>query len=378
MAIPLQVISGFLGAGKTTAIRAQLEARRGEKLAILVNDFGEASLDEAALEEGEPFRITNIPGGCVCCTAPEGFVDALGALLEQQPDRILIEPTGLARPQDLIDTVRRSPHRDRVELAPVVVLIDPALLDDDEPPQLLTEQVEAADVLVANRTDLATAAQLEKFERFAEGLWPQPLAIHRTSFARVPAELFDWPRGEGPRLPRAATSEAGGHGHAHDSTAGYRVRSWRWSEDTVFARARLTDALARLATGGAGAPLARLKGIFRTQEGVYRIEVAGKSVDERPSSFRRDSRVDVILSSDDDAPLDRADPVAHLHGQEVLELRTGEEKRHDDTRCEERDRLRDCVASPPHALDQQSRCRRLEEHAARDEEDIERRHPTAN
>ena len=83
MAVPLSIISGFLGAGKTTAIRAQLEARRGEKLAILVNDFGEASLDAVALEEGEPFRITNIAGACVCCTAPEGFVDALGALLDQ-------------------------------------------------------------------------------------------------------------------------------------------------------------------------------------------------------------------------------------------------------------------------------------------------------
>ena len=67
---------------------------------------------------------------------------------------------------------------------------------------------------------------------------------------------------------------------------------------------RIVENVLELATGGAGAPLARLKGIFRTQEGVYRIEVAGKSVDERPSSFRRDSRVDVILSSDDDAPLD--------------------------------------------------------------------------
>ena len=302
MRIPLQIISGFLGAGKTTAIRAQLEARRDEKLAILVNDFGEASLDELALREGEPFRITNIPGACVCCTAPEGFVDALGALLDQQPDRILIEPTGLARPQDLVDTVRRSPHRERLELAPVVVLVDPALLADGVRPQLILEQAEAADVLVANRTDLASAAQLEDFERFAEGLWPQPLAIHRTSFARLPPELFDWPEGEGPRLPRAAAAEA--HGHAHDSTAGYRARSWRWSDDTVFARERLTDALARLATGGAGAPLARLKGIFRTQEGVYRIEIAAGSVEERPSSFRRDSRVDVILACEDEVPLD--------------------------------------------------------------------------
>ena len=90
MPVPVQIFSGFLGAGKTTAIRAQLAQRTGEKVAVIVNDFGEAGFDEAVLAEGEPFRITNIPGGCVCCTAPEGFVDALGAVLAQQPDRLII------------------------------------------------------------------------------------------------------------------------------------------------------------------------------------------------------------------------------------------------------------------------------------------------
>jgi G3E family GTPase len=128
VAVPVQIVSGFLGAGKTTAIRAQLDALRGERVAVIVNDFGEARIDEAALAENEPFRITNIPGGCVCCTAPEGFVEALAAVLAERPDRLLIEPTGLARPQDLIDTIRRCPQRDALALQPVVVLVDPAAL----------------------------------------------------------------------------------------------------------------------------------------------------------------------------------------------------------------------------------------------------------
>ncbi|MCG8590439.1 MAG: hypothetical protein MJE66_14210, partial [Proteobacteria bacterium] len=113
--IPVHIIGGFLGTGKTTLIRDQLAQRGDENVAVIVNDFGEASLDEATLASSgdAPFAITNIPGGCVCCTAPEGFVDALGATLETGPDRLLIEPTGLARPQDLVDTIQRSPHRDR-------------------------------------------------------------------------------------------------------------------------------------------------------------------------------------------------------------------------------------------------------------------------
>ena len=81
MTVPVQIISGFLGAGKTSAIQARLRARRGGRTAVIVNDFGEAALDAAALGEAEPFRVTNIPGGCVCCTAPEGFAAALGAVL---------------------------------------------------------------------------------------------------------------------------------------------------------------------------------------------------------------------------------------------------------------------------------------------------------
>lgn len=297
-AVPLHVVSGFLGAGKTTAIRAQLEARAGEQLAIIVNDFGEAALDEVAVGEiasagAEPFRITNIPGACVCCTAPEGFVDALGAVLDGEPDRIVIEPTGLARPQDLLDTVRRSPHGARVELGPVVVLVDPAALPEGGPEGVLAEQLEAADVLVANRTDLASPQAMARFEALVASLWPAPLAVHRTTHGELSPEALEWPDGEGARLPRGAGAR---HAHGPDSTEGYAARSWRWAPDVVFSRERLGGALRAAAEDG---ELARLKGIFRTLEGVYRVEVAGGRVHERTTSFRRDSRVDAIAKGGD-------------------------------------------------------------------------------
>ncbi len=311
MAVPVHLISGFLGAGKTTAIRAQLEARRHERVAIIVNDFGEAGLDEAALGEDEPFRITSIPGACVCCTAPDGFVAALGAVLADGPDRLIIEPTGLARPQDLIDTIRRSPQRDAVELAPVVVLLDPRQLAPDGLGALpvLREQLEAADVLVANHTDACGPDDLARFDALVDELWPAPLAVVRTTHGRLEPAVLDWPEGEGARAPRALRVDGDhDHDHAHgaDSTRGFAARSWRWSPEVVFSRERLLDALARLATGAAGAPLARLKGIFRTQEGVYLLEVAGGDVHDRLTSHRRDSRVDVIVASEEPGPLEAA------------------------------------------------------------------------
>ncbi|HEY5658852.1 MAG TPA: GTP-binding protein [Myxococcota bacterium] len=302
MAVPVQIVSGFLGAGKTTAILARLRARRGQRTAVIVNDFGEAALDEAALGEAEPFRITNIPGGCVCCTAPEGFAAALAAVLGEEPDLLLIEPTGLARPQDLIDTIRRCPQREAFEMAPTLVLVDPHQVaaaqarGDAETLALLREQAEAADVLVANRTDLCSASELEALRGFVEALWPRPLAVHETRFGALPEAAFAWPEGEG---ARAAGRERAPREHAHaDSTAGFVARSWQWPPHAVFSRDRLRQALD-------GAPLARFKGIFRTLEGVSRLELAGETLHERQSAFRRDSRADAIARAADAATLER-------------------------------------------------------------------------
>ena len=296
MPIPVHILGGFLGTGKTSAIRAQLAARQGERVAVIVNDFGEAGLDAATLEGSAPYKLTSIPGGCVCCTAPEGFVDALGAVLAEQPDRLWIEPTGLARPQDLVDTIRRSPHQDAVELAPVVVLVDPARLGpaaSESERELIGQQIGIADVLVANRTDLCSDEALARFDALAAGLWPGPMAVHRTTHGRLPREALEWPAGEGARLPRAAAGEA--HAHRHDTTAGYGARSFRWSPASVFSHERLARAALRASQGLAGAPLARLKGIFRTQEGFLLLEVAGGSLHEARSHHRRDSRADVIF-----------------------------------------------------------------------------------
>jgi len=314
MTVPVHIISGFLGTGKTTAIRAQLEARRDERVAVIVNDFGEASLDEATLAGDAPFEITNIPGGCVYCTAPEGFVDAVAAVLETGPDRLLIEPTGLARPQDIVDTLRRCPQKDQIALAPVVVFVDPARIGREtaDERELVELQAGVADVLVANRIDLCTDDDLTRFDALAAGLWPQPLAVHKTSHGRIPGRLMEWPEGEGGALPKAASGEAAIAHHEHGphpaqgaSSEGYAARSYKWSADVVFSGERLGRALLRMQEGLAGAELARFKGIFRTQEGFTLFEVAGGTAHQQRSAHRRDSRADLIVRGDASGAFER-------------------------------------------------------------------------
>lgn len=307
MPVPVHIVGGFLGTGKTTALRDQLEARRGERIAVIVNDFGEARMDEATLVADEPFRITPIPGGCVCCTAPDGFVQALGALLEDAPDRLFIEPTGLARPQDLIDTIRRCPHREALALAPVVVLVDPRRLgrESDDERALVEHQAAAADVLVANRTDLCEEADLERFDAFAGALWPGPLAVYRTRHGRLRPEWLEWPEGEGSRIPPGGVDEQPAGTHTHDTTSGYRSRSFHFPPERLFDRERLARSLLRMSEGLAGAPLARFKGIFHTREGFLHLEVAGGTLHERRSLHRRDSRADAIFQEAGEDPFER-------------------------------------------------------------------------
>jgi len=296
MRVPVHIVSGFLGTGKTTLLLDQLEQREGERIGIVVNDFGDASIDRTTLETRGPVALSEIRGACVCCTAPEGFSEAMRVLLDEvRPERIFVEPTGLARPSDLIDTLTRGPHRDRVVLGPLVVVVDPHAFDPADLDPRARDAVEAADVLVANRLDLATASEIARFDAWAAARWPAPLAVWRTTHGRVPKVAFEWPAGEGPRAPHDHDHD---HDHGDDPVA--TARSFTWAPDVVFEAERLRAVATALASGGAGAPLLRLKGLFRTRDGTVLVEVAGGRLHERPSPWRRDSRVDVIVSGDAD------------------------------------------------------------------------------
>ena len=313
MGAQVNVVAGFLGTGKTTVLTRQLDVRRGqERIGVLVNDFGEASIDRVTIEENDAFSISEVRGGCVCCTAPEGFIAALTALVDRGLDRIFIEPTGLALPADLIDSIQRSSLSERLTLGPLVVLVDPRNLGDGLP-SLQRAQIEAADVLVASRVDLASEVSLQRFDALAASLWPAPLRILRAQHGELPPDAFDWPEGEGPRreLQDAGACGECGHSHPHvhhhpGAAHGHVTASRIWPLEVVFHRERLVDAVARLAAGVDGAKLVRLKGLFRTLEGTWRLEVAGSTAHEDPSGYRRDSRVDVILESDDPVALEAA------------------------------------------------------------------------
>ncbi|MCB9764997.1 MAG: hypothetical protein H6739_34810 [Alphaproteobacteria bacterium] len=278
MPVPVHVVAGFLGAGKTTLLLDQLARRQDqERCAVIVNDFGEARIDATLL--GGTVAVSEIAGGCVCCTAPEALVPSLQAILgELAPDRVFIEATGLARPADILDTLARSPLAAQVTLAPVVVVLDPRRLVG-EPPPLLLEQLDAADIAVLNRASLADDATWDAWEEIEATLYPPLIAAPRADMGVVSTELFDL---------RRDLTRPHDHDHDHASTEGWSAVSRVWPAERVFDHGALTAALE-------ASDAERVKGLFRTDLGWYRFDRASGQVDRVPSGLRSASAVDVIV-----------------------------------------------------------------------------------
>ena len=150
---PVTVITGFLGAGKTSLIRHMLENANGKKLALIINEFGDLGIDGDILKgcgdetctEDDVLELTN---GCICCTVADDFIPTLEILLdrEDRPDHIVIETSGLALPKPLVKAFQWPEVRSRTTVDGVITVVDgPAvkagLFADD--PELIKKQREA-------------------------------------------------------------------------------------------------------------------------------------------------------------------------------------------------------------------------------------------
>ena len=275
--IPVHLVVGFLGAGKTSLLLDQLRQRQDkERCAVLVNDFGEARIDATLL--GGRVAIQEIAGGCVCCTAPADLVPALDVLLQDPKlDRIFIAATGLARPSDILDTLSRSTLKERIFLAPVVAVLDPRRLVGMAPP-LVLEQMDASDVLVCNWNDSTDMHAQEAVQAHAQGHFPPWLAVVESTKGGVPTDLFDLRR-KGPSIRMRQTTP---------STQGYAAASQTWSPDTIFDLKALKELFEK-----SGAE--RIKGLFHTDLGWTVLQRAGGTVSACASGLRSVSAVDVIV-----------------------------------------------------------------------------------
>ena len=187
--IPTTIITGFLGAGKTTLVRHLMQHNQGKRLALIVNEFGDVGVDGDVLKtcgiQGcRAESMVELSNGCLCCTVADDFVPAIEALLalDPPPDHILIETSGLALPKPLVQAFNWPAVKSKVTVDGVLALVDAraiadglfapdlaalqaqraadAMLDHDSPlEELFEEQLSCADLILVNKTDLINEAE---------------------------------------------------------------------------------------------------------------------------------------------------------------------------------------------------------------------------
>ena len=193
--VPAHLITGFLSAGKTTAIRNLLAQRPpGARWAVLINDFGKASLDDVVRDSDGGIVARVVSGGCICCTARVELRTALVRLLrEARPQRLLIELSSAGRPSAILDVLREKGIAEAIDLRASLCVLDPQQFAD---PALGTrddylEQMVFADILVINKSDVATSGEMAKIREAAAKL-PGRMAVV-TAQGQISATLLDAP-----------------------------------------------------------------------------------------------------------------------------------------------------------------------------------------
>lgn len=218
---PVTVVTGFLGAGKTTLIRHLLEQAAGRRLALIVNEFGDVGVDgdilrECGIDSCPAENIVELANGCLCCTVADDFVPAIEALLarDPKPDHIIVETSGLALPKPLVKAFDWPAVRARLTVDGVVAVVDgaavaagrfaddPAALaaqragdgavDHDNPlEEVYEDQLLCADLIVLNKSDLLDEARLADVRAAIAATVPRAVKIMVTAEGRIaPAVLL--------------------------------------------------------------------------------------------------------------------------------------------------------------------------------------------
>lgn len=177
-AVPTNVITGFLGAGKTSAILHLLQHKpANERWAVLVNEFGEIGIDGSLLDsangQDKEIFIREVPGGCMCCAAGLPMHIALNQLLQRsKPDRLLIEPSGLGHPKEVLQVLHAEHYQDVLDVQSCITLLDARKLNDERysSHSIFLQQIEIADVIIANKEDLYSAEHGNTLDRFLQNL----------------------------------------------------------------------------------------------------------------------------------------------------------------------------------------------------------------
>ncbi len=275
--VPVLVLSGFLGSGKTTIVQRLLAdaRRRGLRIALVSNELGALGIDRALLGAGGQAYV-ELEGGCVCCELSDDLVDTLDALeREVRPDRFVIETSGVALPYDTQLNFWRDPVRQFIgdDIAVVVVNAE-QLFEGRDLEGTFEDQVQSADLLVLNKIDLVPEAHWAELERRLRALEPEAPCVRAVQGDVDPDLLFppDLASGSGSRDRSGPAPSAPPHHHE-----AFATEEWRPEPGIPVERLR-----AELAARCAEQDLLRAKGFVQTDAGLQVVQVVGRRIEIGP------------------------------------------------------------------------------------------------
>ncbi|MDE0705246.1 MAG: cobalamin biosynthesis protein CobW [Rhodospirillaceae bacterium] len=296
--IPATIITGFLGAGKTTMVRHLLGNANGRRLAVIVNEFGAEGVDgetlkSCGIEDCPEENIVELANGCLCCTVADDFLPTMQALIDRDepPDHIVIETSGLALPKPLIKAFDWPDIRSRMTVDGVVAVIDgpavaegrfaddleaveamrredPSIEHDNPLQELYEDQLMAADIVVLNKTDLLEAETLPELRESIAASAGRPLRMIATREGAVdPAVLLGLDAAAEDDLAARPSHHDGEDDHEHDDFESFDVALGEIASPDAFA-----ERLSRIA---AAHDILRIKGFAAVAGKPMRLAVQG-------------------------------------------------------------------------------------------------------
>ncbi len=300
--IPVTVITGFLGAGKTTLVRHLLQNNQGRRIAVLVNEFGEVGIDGELLrscqvcdEEDNPdSNIVELTNGCLCCTVQEEFYPTMQELLKRRDkiDCILIETSGLALPKPLVQAFRWDAIRNAATVDGVVTVVDcqalaegslvgdlealeaqrqadPNLEHETPIEELFEDQLACADLVLLTKTDLIDKATLDRIKIWLEKEIPTGVKVVFSRQGEINPDLL---LGFNAAVEDNLDSRPSHHDHEEEHDHDDEINSVQLVVDHTFEPKKLTEQLQQLVQQQ---EIYRVKGFINVEGKPMRLVLQG-------------------------------------------------------------------------------------------------------
>jgi G3E family GTPase len=306
-AVPTNIITGFLGVGKTSAILHLLKSKpANERWAVLVNEFGEIGVDGSLFEgqhtQDQGVFIREVPGGCMCCASGLPMQIALNQLLARaEPDRLIIEPTGLGHPVEILQALSAKHYQDILSLQKTITLVDARKLQDDRYTQHETfkQQISIADFVIGNKHDLYQETDQALLSQYVKSHVGNKIPVIFTQYGCIDFTLLNGlssfvaershhsHRVEEAELISEAEIPECGYLKAQNHGEGYESIGWRFLPDRIFSRQRLLVLLNGLVAD-------RMKGVFITDNGIFAYNLTPDALAEIELDDCSESCIEVI------------------------------------------------------------------------------------